>query len=100
MAIGRWSISQGLLIDGLPAVEAACAEALDHGVHSADVVLNILARQREPAAPANIMTPVPFQCRLTPNFINDCLFVVEPGLERAFIVRREVGPGASRIRLT
>ena len=34
--------------DGLPAVEAACQEALREGVHSADVVVNILARQREP----------------------------------------------------
>ena len=32
--------------DGLEAVEAACAEALDCGACSADVVLNILARQR------------------------------------------------------
>ena len=31
-----------VLTDGLPAVEAACAEAISHGVHSADVVLNIL----------------------------------------------------------
>jgi len=30
-----------VLTDGLPAVEAACAEALSHCVHSADVVLNI-----------------------------------------------------------
>ena len=30
---------------------AACAEAIAHGVHSADVVLNILARQRDPAPP-------------------------------------------------
>jgi transposase len=40
-------ILNAVLTDGLPAVEAACAEALSHGVHSADVVLNILARQRE-----------------------------------------------------
>ena len=39
-----------VLSDGLPAVEAACAEALKQGVHSADVILNILARRREPAA--------------------------------------------------
>ena len=37
-----------VLTDGLPAVEAACAEAIAQGVHSADVVLNILARQRDP----------------------------------------------------
>ncbi len=51
-------ILNAVLTDGLPAVEAACAEALGHGVHSDDVVLNILARQREPAPPANIMTPL------------------------------------------
>ena len=33
-----------VLTDGLDAVEAACAEALAHNVHSAGVVLNILAR--------------------------------------------------------
>jgi hypothetical protein len=45
------------LTDGLPAVEAACAEAIAHGVHSADVVLNILARQRDPGPPITIATP-------------------------------------------
>ncbi|HYZ47048.1 MAG TPA: IS21 family transposase [Actinomycetota bacterium] len=47
-----------VLSDGLPAVEAACQEALRDGVHSADVVLNILARQREPqAATITVITP-------------------------------------------
>jgi hypothetical protein len=47
-----------VLSDGLPAVEAACQEALREGVHSADVVLNILARQREPQAVAvTVITP-------------------------------------------
>ena len=46
-----------VLSDGLPAVEAACQEALGQGVHSADVILNILARRREPAAPITIVTP-------------------------------------------
>jgi transposase len=46
-----------LLTDGLDAVEAACAEALSEGVHSADVILNILARRREPERPADIATP-------------------------------------------
>src|ERR1700751_663950 len=63
-------ILNALLTDGLPAVEAACAEALGHGVHSADVVLNILARQREPAPPANIMTPAALTLRHAP--IADC----------------------------
>jgi hypothetical protein len=63
-------ILNAVLTDGLPAVEVACAEALSHGVHSADVVLNILARQREPAPPANIMTPAALTLRHAP--IADC----------------------------
>ena len=51
------AILAAVLSDGLPAVEAACLEALREGVHSADVVLNILARRREPAPPLTIMTP-------------------------------------------
>jgi transposase len=50
-------ILTAVLSDGLAAVEAACAEALREGVHSADVVLNILARQREPPPPVTILTP-------------------------------------------
>lgn len=50
-------ILTAVLTDGLPAVEAACLEALDHGVHSADVILNILARRRDPVAPITILTP-------------------------------------------
>ena len=40
-----------VLSDGLPAVEAACAEALCENVHSSDIILNILARRRETARP-------------------------------------------------
>ena len=43
-------ILTAVLTDGLSAVEAACAEAIAHSVHSADVVLNILARQRDLSA--------------------------------------------------
>jgi hypothetical protein len=50
-------ILSAVLTDGLAAVEAACAEALGAGVHSADVILNILARQREPGLPLTIATP-------------------------------------------
>ncbi len=46
-----------ILTDGLEAVEAACSEALAHNVHSAGVVLNILARHREPPPPLTITTP-------------------------------------------
>ena len=37
-----------VLDDGLVAVEAACAEALVEGVCSADVIINIVSRQRDP----------------------------------------------------
>jgi hypothetical protein len=63
-------ILNAVLTDGLPAVEAACAEAVAHGVYSADVVLNILARQRDPAPPANILTPAALILRHAP--IADC----------------------------
>ena len=42
-------ILSAVLTNGLVAVEAACTEALAGGVHSADVILNILARRRDPA---------------------------------------------------
>ena len=51
------NILAAVITDGLSAVEAACAEAIAPGVHSADVVLNILARQRNPDPPPAIMTP-------------------------------------------
>ena len=59
-------ILTAVLSDGLPAVEAACAEALKQGVHSADVILNILARRREPAAAITIMTPDALRLRHEP----------------------------------
>jgi len=50
-------VLSAVLTDGLAAVEAACAEALAGGVHSADVVLNILSRHRDPGPAATILTP-------------------------------------------
>jgi hypothetical protein len=62
------SILTAVLSDGLPSVEAACQEALREGVHSADVVLNILARQREPAAAAiTVITPDALRLRHEPE---------------------------------
>ncbi|QCO04066.1 IS21 family transposase (plasmid) [Azospirillum argentinense] len=55
-----------VLSDGLPAVEAACAEALREGVHSAAVILNILVRRREPAAPITILTSDALRLRHEP----------------------------------
>ena len=55
-----------MLSDGLPAVEAACLEALREGVHSADVIINILARRREPEPPITISTPEALRLRHAP----------------------------------
>jgi len=45
-----------VLIDGIDVVEAAVTEALDAGTASGDVILNILARRREPPRPPAITT--------------------------------------------
>jgi hypothetical protein len=63
-------ILTAVITDGLPAVEAACAEAIAHSVHSADVVLNILARQRNPDPPPTISTPAALTLRHAP--VADC----------------------------
>ena len=63
-------VLSAVLTDGLAAVEAACAEALADGVHSADVVLNILSRHRDPAPAATILTPDALRLRHAP--IADC----------------------------
>jgi transposase len=64
------NILSAVITDGLPAVEAACAEANAQNVHSADVVLNILARQRNPDPPPSIMTPAALTLRHAP--VADC----------------------------
>jgi transposase len=56
-----------VLSDGLPAVEAACNEALLENVHSADVILNILARRREIVVPITILTPDALRLRHEPT---------------------------------
>jgi transposase len=60
------TILTAVLSDGLQAVEAACLEALREGVHSADVVLNILARQREATAIITVITPAALRLRHEP----------------------------------
>jgi len=64
------SILTCVLSDGLNAVEAACQEALDHGVSSAAVILNILARRRDPA-PGTILS-IPQALKLAHEPIADC----------------------------
>jgi transposase len=46
-----------VLDHGLVAVEAACAEACAAGIASGDVILTVLARQRQPIMPPSITTP-------------------------------------------
>jgi transposase len=60
-------ILSAVLTDGLAAVEAACAEALTAGLFGRDVILNVLARQRDPAAPAIILTPEALKFRHQPE---------------------------------
>lgn len=53
-----------------PAVQAAWVEALSQGVHSADVILNILSRKRDPdPSPLLLTSPA---LRLTHEPKADC----------------------------
>jgi hypothetical protein len=63
-------ILTAVLTDGLQAVEAACAEAIGAGIASADVILNVLARQQPQAASAPIETPACLSLKITP--LADC----------------------------
>jgi transposase len=63
-------ILSAVLTDGLPAVEAACAEAMAEGVANGPVILNILARQRAPVPALTIMTPDALTLREAPQ--SDC----------------------------
>jgi len=63
-------ILSAVLTDGLATVEAACAEGLAGGVHSADVILNILARRRDAGPAATILTPEALRLQHAP--IADC----------------------------
>src|SRR3954469_2727871 len=51
------SILTAVLGDGLDVVEAACQQALAENVCSSAVILNILARRRDPAPAVTIITP-------------------------------------------
>ena len=55
---------------GVAAVEAACAEALQAGIASGDVILAILARQRQPPPAPSITTPDALRLKAEP--IADC----------------------------
>ena len=51
---------------GLDAVEAACAEVLSAKLCGRDVVLNILARQRDAAPPRPVATPAALTLAIEP----------------------------------
>jgi transposase len=81
------AILSAVLEDGLAAVEAACAEALAEGVCSASVILNSLARKKDPAPAATILTPEALRLRCAP--VADCsrydsLRSASNGTDRAF----------------
>jgi len=61
------AILAAVLTDGLPAVEAACAQAISESVHSSDVILNILARQRDPGPALAILAPDALRLRHAPT---------------------------------
>ena len=63
-------ILSAVLSDGVEAVDAACREALSAKLASADVILNILARRREPEPPPAIATPADLELAYAP--IADC----------------------------
>lgn len=64
------AILGAVLSDGLDAVEAACAEALSMKLAGSDVILNLLARQRETVPPPPIFTPEALMLREAP--MADC----------------------------
>ena len=64
------AILAAVLGDGLDAVEAACQEALDQNVCSSAVIINILARRRDPAPAVTILTPDAL--RLAHEPVADC----------------------------
>jgi transposase len=59
-------ILAAVLDHGLAAVEAACAEALAADIASGDVILTVLARQRQPAVPPSITTPDALRLKIEP----------------------------------
>ena len=60
----------GVLDHGLDAVEAACAEALSAGIANGDVILAVLARQRQPPPVPSITTPHALRLKIEP--VADC----------------------------
>ena len=66
----RVAILAAVLTDGLPAVEAACAQAMSESVHSSNVIVNILTWHRDAGPAPSTLTPDGLAFRHTP--IADC----------------------------
>jgi transposase len=60
-------ILSAVLSDGIGAVDAACQEALDHGVCSSAVIINSLTRRRDPVPAVTILTPDALRLRHEPQ---------------------------------
>ena len=73
-------ILAAVMDDGLEAVEAACRQALDAGPCGRDVVLNVLARQREEAQPPPLDVPAALSLSLEPAADCDRYDRLRPGL--------------------
>jgi transposase len=83
------AILAAVMDDGLAAVEAACRQALDAGPCGRAVVLNILARRREEAAPPPLDVPAALSLSLEPTADCDRYDRLRPGL-----VSKETGAEA------
>ena len=59
-------VLSAVLDHGLAAVEAAGAETLNAGIASGDVILTVLARQRQPAPPPSVTTPDALRLKIEP----------------------------------
>jgi transposase len=60
-------ILSAVLDHGLVAVEAACAEALEAGIASSDVILAVLARQLQPLTPPSMTIPDGLRLKVEPK---------------------------------
>ena len=85
------AILTAVLTDGLAAVEIACAEALEAGTTSADVILNILAHRAEPAPVGPVATPASLALSLPPRA--DCARY--DGLRHPSLAPPAVNPNAA-----
>jgi len=68
----NWSLPMVAILaavrgDGIDAVDAACQGALDQSVCSAALIIDILARPRDPAPAVTILTPDALRLRHWPD---------------------------------